>query len=170
MIPMRSGFFLPVLALLSVLSCAPREYVAKVPKMYWPLPAEKPSIKFVNIVLGSADAKMESGRIKSLLFGAESDVRFVKPFGVAAARQKLFVSDIGGVFSFDFANGKFMILGRDELRVPAGIAATDDRVYVGDVAKKRIYVYDTSGRSVASFGAGTLDTRGGIGRTRKGAD
>ncbi len=162
MICTRSRLFLLLLTFLSVLSCAPKEYVEKVPEMYWPLPPEKPRIKFVNLVLGSADAKMESGKIKSLLFGVEGDVRFVKPFGVAFAGQKLFVTDIGGVYSFDFAKGEFKIFGRDELRVPAGIAATDERVYVGDVARKRIYVYDTSGRAVMNFGAGKVDTPGGI--------
>ena len=157
---LKSLFFL--LVVFCIASCASKEIAEKVPEMYWPLPPEKPRIKFVDIVLGSVDSKMRVGKLKSFLFGAESDVRFTKPFGVAATKERMYVTDIGGIYAFNFEKGEFKILGSSDLKIPSAIAVAGDRLYVGDVAGKGIYEYDAEGKFIRHFAAEKIDTAAGI--------
>lgn len=147
-------------------SCA-EEVIEKPPEMYWPLPPERPRIKLVDIIIGSLDARARFGRLKQFLFGVEPDVRFVKPFGVTAGRKKMFVTDVRGVHYYDFENGVFRIIGTTELRLPSAIAYFEGRLYVGDVIKKAVFVYNERFEAVMSFGFKELDTPAGIAIDKK---
>ncbi len=150
-----------LLVIIFFISCAspPQE---KVPEMYWPLPPERPRIKLVDIVIGSLDAGLISGRLKRFIFGVEPDTKFIKPFGVAVSDKKMYVTEIGGIFFFDFRNGEFRIIGTTELRLPSCITVGDGKVYVGDTFRKRVYVYDLEGNALMEFGFKELDTPAGI--------
>lgn len=142
-------------------SCAspPQE---KIPEMYWPLPPEKPRIKLVDIIIGSLDAKTRFGKFKEFLFGVESEVKFIKPFGVAAKDRKMFVTDVNGVHYYDFENGIFKIIGTSDLRLPSAIAYDGSKLYVGDVIKKVVHVFNEKFEPVLQFGFKELDTPAGI--------
>lgn len=55
------------------------------------------------------------GKLKEFLFGPESEVKFIKPFGVAVKNRRMFVTDINGVHYYDFENGILMIESYHEL-------------------------------------------------------
>src|SRR3990172_5117084 len=95
-----------ILTLLVISACAAPEVAEKPPEMYWPLPPEKPRIKFVDIILGSLDATTKLGKLKSSFFGTDNEAVFVKPFGVAAKNRKMYVSDVRGIYFFDFEKGR----------------------------------------------------------------
>jgi DNA-binding beta-propeller fold protein YncE len=150
-----------ILSFFLFLACA-EEAVEKPPEMYWPLPPEKPRIKLVDIIIGSLDAKARFGKLKQFLFGVESEVRFIKPFGVAVGERKMFVTDINGVHYYDFDKGEFKIIGTSELRLPTAVGYAQKRLYVGDSIKKRVYVYNDKFEPVMEFGFKELDTPSGI--------
>ncbi|MCX7793712.1 MAG: 6-bladed beta-propeller [Thermodesulfovibrionales bacterium] len=147
--------------LLLIISCA-EQPVEKPPEMYWPLPPEKPRIKFVDIIIGSLDARTRFGKLKSFLFGPESEVRFIKPFGVAVRNRKMVVTDVNGVHYYDFERGEFRLIGTSELRLPSAIAYHENKLYVGDTVKKVIYVFNERFEPVLQFGFKELDTPAGI--------
>jgi DNA-binding beta-propeller fold protein YncE len=162
----RQKYILIAVALVSSLlfsSCA-QKIVEIPPEIYWPLPPETPRIKFVDMIIGSKDIRKRDGSasMSSFLFGEGGEIKFIKPYGVAARKNKLYVTDIGGVFVFDFESGKFSILGSKELRLPSGIAVLDDSFFVADNARKKIFHYDLSGRLIKDFGSGEIDTVAGI--------
>ncbi len=154
---------LVLVPLLLLASCASNEVVVeKVPEMYWPLPPEKPRIKFVDVIIGSLDARMKKGKLKELLLGQEADTLFVKPFGVAAAGNRLYVTEVGGVYYYDFEKMKFKVIGVDKLRVPTAIAASHDFVVVGDIASKRLLKFDRDGQFISEFAGKEIDTPAGL--------
>lgn len=162
----KKSLFL-IMSVFIVAACVSHEVIVdKPPEMYWPLPPEKPRIKFSNIVLGSLDAKMKIGKTKDtfrdVLFGTESDIKFIKPFGVAVKGNRMYVTDVGRIYSFDFDNGKFNFIGANELKNPLSIAVSGEKIFVGDAATKRIIVFQSTGKSVMGFGVGELDTPAGI--------
>ncbi len=155
------NYFVLLVLSFFIFSCAspPQE---KIPEMYWPLPPEKPRIKLVDIIIGSLDAKTRFGKFKEFLFGPESEVKFVKPFGVAVKNKKMFVTDVNGVHYYDFENGFFKIIGSSDLRLPSAIAYHGSKLYVGDVIKKVVYVFNEKFEPVMQFGFKELDTPAGI--------
>jgi len=157
--------FLITLCLL-LLSCVKPEVESPL-EMYWPLPPEKPRIKLVDIIISSLDVGHSGDGIKELLLGQEPEVRFIKPFGVTAGDGKMFVTDIGGVHLYDFRNKTFRVIGQEDLRLPAGIAIYKGRLYVGDVVKRRVYVYNEKFEPVMEFGFKILNSPAGIAVDRK---
>lgn len=156
-------FLIPVLIALTCYSCATAPPQAeKVPELYWPLPPEKPRIKFVDIILGNLDVSTKASMLRNFVFGAQEDGRFIKPYGVTARNNVMYVTDITAVHVFDFGNGRFSVIGRNELKSPAGIAVTSDRAYVADVATKKIYVYDLQGQFKMDFGAKDIAVPAGL--------
>ncbi|MBI5635044.1 MAG: 6-bladed beta-propeller [Nitrospirae bacterium] len=160
---MRIKKFLALIALFMVSACATQPVVERPPELYWPLPPEKPRIKFVDTIIGSLDAKSNLEKMKSFFAGSSSETKFVKPFGIAAQGGKMYVTDIGGIHSYDFAVGQFDMLGTDDLRVPTGIAISGERLFVGDVARKKVYGLDIrSGKVILEMGRQELDSPAGL--------
>lgn len=144
-------------------SCAQK--IAEVPpEIYWPLPPEKPRIKFVDMIVGSKDVQKRDrlANASSFLFGEGGEIKFVKPYGVAARKNKLYITDIGGVFVFDFESGKFSILGSKQLRLPSGIAVTENSFFVADTASRKILRYDLAGGLLRDFGGSEIGSIAGI--------
>ncbi len=159
---MRLRRVLTVISLVVLASCAAKEVADKIPELYWPLPPEKPRIKFVDIIAGSSDIEARFRKLRQFFFGEDLNANFQKPFGVAARKGRLFVSDIGTIHYLDFGRGVYKRIGESDLRVPTGIALTEDRIFVGDVAKKKIFVYDINGQFISYFGGKELETPAGL--------
>jgi DNA-binding beta-propeller fold protein YncE len=136
-----------------VFSCA-KPPVEKIPNLYWPLPPERPRIKFVNLVSGSRDISgMRSSRFTQLLFGAEGAVHFTKPSFVAARDNILYVSDFGLVHVYDFKQKRFSLIGRGWMGNVTGLAVTSDRtLYVADSSKRRVYILGYGAKKVRYLG------------------
>jgi len=145
-------------------ACASPDVAEKVPELFWPMPPEKPRIKFVDTIIGSLDATSKMAKVKSFFAGDDGgENKFVKPFGVAAWNGKMFVTDIGVVHVFDFKSGNYGILGETDLRIPTGIAVYRDRLYVGDVVKKKVFGFDVNtGKAVLEMGWRDLESPSGI--------
>jgi len=90
--------------------------------------------------------------------GVEGQVRLVTPIGVAVdSLGRVFVSDadLDQVFAFGVDGRVELALGRAEgIKNPAGIAIDRrrDRLYVADSHTHRLFVYDTRGVPLGSWG------------------
>jgi DNA-binding beta-propeller fold protein YncE len=130
------------------------------PEVVWPLPPEKPRVKFVETIRSSTDAAPRRGHgFMDLLTGGDSATGLTKPYGIHVDNEgRLFVADTGWrkVLVFDFPHQSFWFLGVDGLGAlaqPVGVD-TDDagRIYVSDAAQARVVVYDHDGRYLNAFG------------------
>jgi len=92
------------------------------------------------------------------LLGVDGQVRLVTPIGVAVdSLGRVFVSDadLHQVFGFGVDGRVELALGRAEgMKNPAGIAIdrARERLYVVDSHSHRLFVYDTRGVSLGSWG------------------
>jgi DNA-binding beta-propeller fold protein YncE len=156
------GFFL-----ISMYACAPTYEKPKI-DLVWPVPPDKPRIKFVDIYWSSLDLGKEGGVAESL-FGEEEIMKFIKPYGVAVDNEnRIYITDVGRVIVFDLMKKDYSFIGIDpgqgQLRVPIGIAASSDgRLFITDIGADRVYVY-REGKFAAAIGqTGEFENPTGIG-------
>jgi DNA-binding beta-propeller fold protein YncE len=114
------------------------------PNLVWPIPPEKPRIRFLDLVIGSIDVVgHRKGKFKSLVFGDAPEIRFIKPSFVEASGDVMYVTDIGKVHVYDFGKRKYTMLGADVLRNATGIAlSSEQKLYVGDTTRLAVYIFD----------------------------
>jgi DNA-binding beta-propeller fold protein YncE len=135
----------------------------KSPTLVWPLPPEKPRIKFVAAIYGAADVEpVKKAGFLDRLAGIEQrefKPTFIKPYGIATdSHNRIYVTDSGQglVFIFDRDNKKVSYLGRGpqvRLRVPIGIAVdAQDRVWVADAVGEHVYAFDAEGTVLMALG------------------
>lgn len=161
----NTGYYIFVFLILfsAFFSCGrvPKDVV---PELYWPLPPEKPRIKFVDLVIGSIDATgVRTGKFTHLLFGEEPEFGFSKPSFVAAKGSELYVTDVGSFHVFDFENKKYLLIGMGVLRNPTGIDVSEDgRIFVGDSARAQVLVFNKKGENKYIIGSGKFGSVGGL--------
>lgn len=133
----------------------------KVPDLVWPLPPEKPRIKYLGSLSNNEDVEppKKKGWLQKLINEEEATqiIGMVRPMGVAVdSKERIFVADSlrAAIFVFDLKTKKMDVWGtqgRGRLLNPFGIAIDkNDNVYVSDTAQKRVNVYNSNGELVAS--------------------
>lgn len=140
----------------------PSKASEKAPDLVWPLPPEKPRIRYLGSLTGSTDVQppKKKGWLTKLI--NEEDTRRViglgRPAGIAIdSKGRVYVADTfrGAVFVFDLAKKTLDFIGaegRGKLANPYGIAIDlNDNVYVSDTKLKRVHVYDSAGNLSAAI-------------------
>ncbi|HLG18027.1 MAG TPA: SMP-30/gluconolactonase/LRE family protein [Blastocatellia bacterium] len=133
-----------------------------VPDLVWPLPPEKPRIKYAGWVSDNTDVEppQKKGWLSKLINEEETRRVFgmTRPAGIAVdSSGRIYVADTlkAVVFVFDMDKKRLSLLGGDargRLAGPFGIAIDDkDNVYVSDTGLKRVNVYDKSGKLTAAI-------------------
>jgi sugar lactone lactonase YvrE len=119
----------------------------------WPLPPERPRIRFVQEIHGAMDIAPlhKSGTMERLAGVRKMDFKpsFQKPFGIAVdSKDRIFVTDNAQaiVFVLDRAQHQVSYIGltgSPRLQTPMGIHVdTKDRIWLADADAKKIYAFD----------------------------
>ena len=140
----------------------PKNTVAHKVDLVWPLPPEKPRIRYLGALSDNTDVEppRKKGWLQKLI--NEEDASHVigmgRPAGIAVdSKERVYVADTfkGVVFIFDLRAKTLNLLGADgrgRLANPYGIAIDkNDNVYVSDTKLKRIHVYDRDGNLTAAL-------------------
>jgi DNA-binding beta-propeller fold protein YncE len=134
----------------------------KVPDLVWPLPPEKPRIRYLGGLSSNTDVEppKKKGWMQKLINEEEAQhvTGLGRPTGIAVdSQERIYIADTGkgAVFIFDLRRKTLDLLGgggRGRLANPYGIAIDkNDNVYVSDTRLKLIHVYDRGGTLVAAF-------------------
>ncbi|MBI5635033.1 MAG: 6-bladed beta-propeller [Nitrospirae bacterium] len=158
----RSLRVLGAALLLAALGCAP---AAQGPvfdpfTLFWPMPPEKPRVKYYDSLTGEADVKgARKMSLGDVIFGApEVEFNLRKPYGVATDSEgRVYVSDVGGIVVFDKKNGNMRMIGNTgaiRLVRPLGlfIDKKNSLLYVTDGALDRCYAFTLDGKVIREFG------------------
>lgn len=156
---MRRRILIGLIAVLifGVAACASQQQEKKVWDIVWPLPPDEPRVKFVDTYQSSADIE-GSSRFASALFGEETPLALLKPYGVAVNREgTIYVTDVAKLFVFDRKNSRVFLIGEEagtgKLRIPIGVSVSSDgRIYVADTAADRVFMYNSTGRLLGLIG------------------
>jgi DNA-binding beta-propeller fold protein YncE len=132
----------------------------------WPLPPEKPRLRYVESIRSSQDVRPAStlDGFKQLVGGVSQEIDLTKPYGVAARGGVLYVTDtiLGRLLVFDRAARAFKVYGAEgpgRLNKPIGVAVDKHGlVYVTDAHQQRVVVYTPDGAFVRALGGPKLLT------------
>ncbi len=134
-------------AVLLVSACArpPRE---QAPEMYWPMPPAAPRVKFVDIIIGSIDVTRHTeGRFSTILFGEDTEAKFMKPNFVAVRDNILYVTDLNGIHVYDYKRNQYRRYVAGISRSATGIDV-DSRgnIFLADSGARKIFILDKKGK------------------------
>lgn len=164
-------FFFLFLLFLSGCASAPEE-VRELKIMAFPGPPDPARFYYERTLRGSIDImprESDDGfSLKEMVTGQEGGgggSQFSKPFGVAAYKGRIYVSDTvkRSVTMLDPANGKHKEIGTEDpgsLSKPLGIDLDGQgNLYVVDASKKWVMVYDKDGKYIRAIGGPKLFDR-----------
>jgi DNA-binding beta-propeller fold protein YncE len=137
---------------------------AKPVQLVWPLPPEKPRIKFVTEIRGASDVEaVKKQNFLDRMAGIQKQdfkPSFIKPHGIATdSKNRIYVSDSGQgvIFVFDREKKKVSYIGKGiqvRLRVPLGLTVDKkDRLWVADGVGQHVYGFDPDGNVIMALGA-----------------
>ena len=135
----------------------------KMPTLVWPLPPEKPRIKFVQAIYGAGDVEpAKKGNFLDKVAGIQrGDFKrtFSKPYGIATdSHGRIYVADSGQglIFVLDRDSKRVTYIGSSaqvRLRLPVGITVdARDRVWVADAVGQHVYAFDGDGGVLMMLG------------------
>jgi DNA-binding beta-propeller fold protein YncE len=150
--------------LAALMSCATKLPPEEIPELYWPLPPQRPRVKFVDYIIGSLDVTgSRRGEVKRALFGEEGEVGFIKPVFIASGKGVVYVTDLTGVLALDFKGNKFNLIGRGKFINPTGVAVSErDILFVADSAHKKIFRLDLKAGNIESISEEKFGNPGGL--------
>lgn len=164
--PARAAFFPVFLGTLSCIfifsSCHMLHKTAEDHKVVivYPNPPEQARFQYLTKITGSNDIGASQSGFSKLVLGVQKPKVMVKPYGIAIHKGKLYVCDNygGGMEIIDLEKKKFEFfhpMGRGKLKIPIN-CFVDDRgfLYVADVGRFEIVVFDDKGNFVRSFSGG----------------
>lgn len=146
-----------LMALLS--GCAAQKAKVAGPVFFPPAP-NPPKIQFLTAINSSNDIEPKKDSFSLIITGKPDDdkaLEIFKPYGVAVRNKKIYVCDLAGkVVIIDPAKKTFEYFqgsGYGGIRKPLNLAFDDaDNMYVVDVERKEVLVFNPSGGFVNSMG------------------
>jgi DNA-binding beta-propeller fold protein YncE len=162
--------------LLALAACAPvaerGEDTLRRTLIAFPGPPDEPRFYYERTIRSDADVvaeKEQDSLIRRLTGEARGAVGMAKPYGVAARRGRLYVTDPAAstVHVFDIPQRRYFRLGEDGeafLAKPIGIDVdAEGNVYVADTSLKIVRVYNRDGRHLRDVGVkGDFDRPTGV--------
>jgi DNA-binding beta-propeller fold protein YncE len=131
--------------------------------VFFPSAPSFPRLQYLAGINGSDDVEGKTSNWSLFSFGKAAQKKsrnIIKPLGVSAAGGKIYVADIAGqVAIIDMARKSFDLLkgnnGIGKLKKPVSVAVDDlGFLYVADVGRKEVVVYDREGEFLNAIGAG----------------
>lgn len=140
--------FITVFSMIILGSCAPQ--VVEAPReLFWPLPPDKPRIKWLAMYSTSKDIEKRS-KFLTLLLGEEIRAALKRPQGIAVdSKGNIYVTDsvLHSIFVFDFVQSKlrsFAEGSQERVITPIGLAIADksNMLLVVSAGTKKVIGYD----------------------------
>ena len=158
-----------------------RAAIALQENLVWPLPPEKPRIRWLSQFTRFDEIEKKNKKKRSWLerlAGVKEDEEgyrgLTSPYGIAVDSEgRIYVADwsSGGVLIFDRKAATVEVLGpsrRIPLRQPLGVAIGErDRVFISDAKMSLITVVTREGRILAQFGQTELERPVGLAVDKK---
>lgn len=152
-----------IVAILAACAGTPekKEAVSRNIQTYWPNPPDQPRFVFEYLLRDSKSVpgkESNTDAMRRLALGEDIVIALKKPYGVAAQRGRIYVSDTEAraIHVFDVPRRKFFSFGlrfEGTLKKPLGLAVDErGRVYVADASRQQVVVFDGMGLFMMAVG------------------
>jgi DNA-binding beta-propeller fold protein YncE len=152
-----------------MISCATLERDVQTPQLandsdiFWPPAPQKSRIHFIRSISISSDIGQKKTwfrkALDSLLGREEPENIMLRPYGVAASANKIYVTDPGLslIHIFDLEKKKYRVIynaGGKELVSPMGISVDiNEEVFVTDSVLKKVFIFNADGVLLGEIGS-----------------
>jgi len=129
----------------------------------YPKPPDSTRIQFLTKISTSAEVTGVRSGFAKMIMGEESAVSIMRPYGITATKNKLFVCDVIGkcIYVMDFVNKTFEVFnpeGFGSFRKPINTFVDDNKLlYVADIDRKEVLIFDENLRYLYAFGKDVLE-------------
>lgn len=147
---------------LSSLLLACNRQLAKAPPpeslVIFPPPPDTTRIQFLTHFSSSKDVEGEAGGFQRFLLGEEEARILIKPYGITAHKEKVYICDtgLGGLVILDLGNARFEYFipgGKGQLKLPINCCLDEQgRLFVADANRGQIVVFDRELNFLHAFG------------------
>jgi DNA-binding beta-propeller fold protein YncE len=172
---MKKTFAFCCMLLCAAISCTTLEQDVQTPQLandtviFWPPAPQKARIRFIRSIAKSGDIGFKKNWVRkaldSLLGREESGNIMLRPYGVAASANKIYITDPGLslIHFFDLEKKKYRAIdnaGRKELVSPLGISVdVNEEVFVTDSVLKRVFIFNADGALLGEIGSDEIFSR-----------
>lgn len=124
----------------------------------FPPPPDTARIQFLTYINSSADIVKPPSGLRKFFIGAEEPKPIVRPYGIKAHKNKIYICDpgIGGLEIIDLNKRSFeyfLPTGIGQLRQPFNCFVDEQHnLYVADGGRRQVVVYDSTGKYLNAFG------------------
>lgn len=135
----------------------------------WPPPPQTARIQYIRSISGASDMGMKKSWFKKTmdtLFGKDETLQtFLRPYGVYAHNERIYVTDTGTrkLHVFDLREKKDITIGKagkEDFLSPIGVAVDkNEDIYLSDSLLKRVFIFDRDGKYRRDIGSADLFMR-----------
>jgi len=125
--------------------------------VFYPLPPDTAKIQFLTSINSSSDVIGEQTGFEKYIVGPQKEEPIIKPYGIAAAKNKLYFVDtkLNMIGLIDFSKKSFEFFnpeGGGQLKKPINCFIDNNLLYINDIERKDIVVLNENRELVKSFG------------------
>jgi DNA-binding beta-propeller fold protein YncE len=130
--------------------------------LQWPPSPQEPRVLYIGSIKDPQERGGKDSWFKNVIrgvFGSEENVStLLRPYGVFAGTDRVYVTDPGSVRFHVYDKGReryFSVqrAGEDDLISPIGVGVDGNgNVYVSDSVLKQVFIFDSEGKYLRSFG------------------
>lgn len=124
----------------------------------FPSPPDTARIQFLTSISTSKDIEKKQSAFSSFVLGEKEVKTIYKPYGIDIYMGKIYICDtpVKGLEIIDLEKGTFSYFipkGKGELLLPVNCSVDEDgSLYIADVQRRQIVVFDKEGNYIKSFG------------------
>lgn len=115
----------------------------------YPSPPGITRIQYLTSFSSSSEFKDKQKEVNKFLFGEESPLPIIKPYGITIHETKMYICDtgLGGLEILNFADNSFEYFipkGRGQLQLPVNCHLDDEgNLYIADANRRQIVIFDS---------------------------
>ena len=124
----------------------------------FPPPPAKAKIQFLISISNSADVTKKRSKFSTYVLGKEQVLNINKPYGITVKNGKIYICDtmLGGLEIINLGKNTFQYFkpdGLGQFKKPINCDVdSDNNLFVVDIERKQILVFDYSNNFIQSFG------------------
>lgn len=151
----RVACWLVAAVILMLAGCSSHQTAApKKSYAFWPPAPDEPHVQFLVSYSSTADITPGKSKFDEMLYGKNSEIGLIKPYGVAMWNGRIYATDIRskGVMVWDLRKRESRIMGASgtgEVQKPVDVSiGPDGSKYVVDSARNAVITFDAEERFV----------------------
>jgi len=157
----KNQLFILLFAIFMIFSCGCNRHIKEISSenvVFYPPAPDTARLQYLTSISNSSQVIKERKGLAKIFWGTPPIWKIVKPYGIATKANKIYICDAGyrGIIIIDLEKNGFEIFtprGKGQMKLPINCILDDDGfLYVADVERKQVIVFDNSLNYITAIG------------------